>query len=1090
MSATSIRPTTTIPIILAGLMLACIAAPASGSLARTSHQVSAATADAPHPAALSHLGVLNVLSSTPPRPSDRKLHCARYLDALATKPGEKCGLADSAGIWETQRLEATMVAPDGAKASVDLGPARTGALGHLDSDGVVDLVVAYGSDDGAFAVVTLGDIRFRMGAFHDRELELDGLPPERPFATEGVVYPLTFAPDWAAVGDYDSDGDFDVVFAAKGRPQLFWMAGDGQGHLDEGRMIDLEGGVTAFTSGDVNRRDGLDDLVVAVSGKAGSALLVFESPRGALSWAPERLAMPNAVTSLAVDWMDGDVWKDIAAAAGKAVILVSGRDRKLVSTRAKRDAVPPAAMMPFEFETKVLDLATGFFTNRDRDAQLAVRLADGKIHLIRNVEREFEISEFGVLPSEGRMTSARASGLPGHDLLIRRPSTGRVEIFHAQASKTSGPSLEKLPAPETLVSEMITGRLNVDSRDDLVMLGSDGRVEVAASKNRAALVVTTTDDTDDGTCNASHCSLREAINHANGLTSGSTITMHTDLGLGAMIEPLGELPTLTQTSATVIDGTVRSGFLTGRFIIQGPGGSSRSGMRITGGNATITRLSIRGFTYFWDLSSGLLLETGGNNTVEGCWFGVGDTGGDSVGNYSGLRILNSNNNWIGGTAAGAGNVISGNDSNGVYIVGTSGNNSILGNLIGTNVSGDVAVPNDVCGIVSNQAEGGGTIGSPVSGGGNVISGNDGWGVWLKGSNIPYPGSWLIQGNTIGLDADCEDAIPNGESGIWLVDEKNCTIGGTNAALSNVISGNVEAGILLSSASTFAQILGNFIGTNGSGLIGIGNQYGIQDSSPEELTIGGAVAGAGNLISGNDQGIDLNGSGSSIEILGNRIGLASDGAPLGHYKYGIYLAGLQNVTIGSAAAPNVIAFNGGSFDFPDWGGIVVDTGSSGVQIGPNSIFDNGGFGIALGNDGVTVNDAYDADTGPNGLQNYPVINSVDAGSGTVDFQLVSAASTAFTILFFESPSCDSSGYGEGKTYLGSKSVTTNSSGIAIDQVVFAGLTPGAAITATATDPDGNTSEFSQCFTVPYGADDIFSDGFESGNFNQWSNVVGS
>ncbi|RLE24065.1 MAG: hypothetical protein DRJ65_10625, partial [Acidobacteria bacterium] len=61
-------------------------------LARTSHQESAAAADAQHPAALSHLGVLNGLSSTPPRPSDRKLHWAQHLDDLATKPGEKCGL--------------------------------------------------------------------------------------------------------------------------------------------------------------------------------------------------------------------------------------------------------------------------------------------------------------------------------------------------------------------------------------------------------------------------------------------------------------------------------------------------------------------------------------------------------------------------------------------------------------------------------------------------------------------------------------------------------------------------------------------------------------------------------------------------------------------------------------------------------------------------------------------------------------------------------------------------------------------------------------------------------------------------------------
>jgi len=62
-------------------------------LARTSHQLSAAAGDAPHPAAFSRLGVLDVPLSTPPRPSGRKHHGARRLAAFATKPGEKCELA-------------------------------------------------------------------------------------------------------------------------------------------------------------------------------------------------------------------------------------------------------------------------------------------------------------------------------------------------------------------------------------------------------------------------------------------------------------------------------------------------------------------------------------------------------------------------------------------------------------------------------------------------------------------------------------------------------------------------------------------------------------------------------------------------------------------------------------------------------------------------------------------------------------------------------------------------------------------------------------------------------------------------------------
>ena len=68
-------------------------------LARTSHQLSAAAGDARHPAAFSHFGVLDVLSSTTPRPSSRKRHWIQHLAGLATKPGEKCGLDQQCERW-------------------------------------------------------------------------------------------------------------------------------------------------------------------------------------------------------------------------------------------------------------------------------------------------------------------------------------------------------------------------------------------------------------------------------------------------------------------------------------------------------------------------------------------------------------------------------------------------------------------------------------------------------------------------------------------------------------------------------------------------------------------------------------------------------------------------------------------------------------------------------------------------------------------------------------------------------------------------------------------------------------------------------
>ncbi|MGH2709593.1 MAG: hypothetical protein ACRDH9_00100, partial [Actinomycetota bacterium] len=132
---------------------------------------------------------------------------------------------------------------------------------------------------------------------------------------------------------------------------------------------------------------------------------------------------------------------------------------------------------------------------------------------------------------------------------------------------------------------------------------------------------------------------------------------------------------------------------------------------------------------------------------------------------------------------------------------------------------------------------------------------------------------------------------------------------------------------------------------------------------------------------------------------------------------------------------------------------------------NSIFGNDGLGIDLKNDGVTANDMDDPDSGPNALQNFPVITSAQAGTNNVQGTLDSTALTTFDLDFYHSAACDGSGNGEGTTFLQSTQVTTNASGDATFNLnLTPTLTAGDVITATATDPDGNTSEFSVCQTV--------------------------
>jgi hypothetical protein len=131
---------------------------------------------------------------------------------------------------------------------------------------------------------------------------------------------------------------------------------------------------------------------------------------------------------------------------------------------------------------------------------------------------------------------------------------------------------------------------------------------------------------------------------------------------------------------------------------------------------------------------------------------------------------------------------------------------------------------------------------------------------------------------------------------------------------------------------------------------------------------------------------------------------------------------------------------------------------------NSIHSNTGLGIDLFPLGVTPNDPGDADSGPNELQNFPVLTSASTGGGTTQIQgtLNSHAITAYRLEFFSNTTCDPSGYGEGERFLGSTNVATNATGSVSFNATFAGMS--SFVTATATDPAGNTSEFSNCAPV--------------------------
>jgi Calx-beta domain/Domain of unknown function (DUF4214) len=337
---------------------------------------------------------------------------------------------------------------------------------------------------------------------------------------------------------------------------------------------------------------------------------------------------------------------------------------------------------------------------------------------------------------------------------------------------------------------------------------------------------------------------------------------------------------------------------------------------------------------------------------------------------------------------------------------TNGNNVVVGNYVGTNAAGTAAFPatdDNSVGIYVTSANN--IIGGTTAADRNLIAGNHapsgGRGLWIDTVNAT--GNKVI-GNYFGTDVTGMTYINNNRDNISLTDCSSNVIGGPTAAERNVIA-NGYYGIVMSGTAHHNRVIGNYIGTDASGLNGIQNANGISiDQDAHDNSIGGTAPGEGNLIAYNILGIWIGPRNINNTILGNSI-------------YSTYLYYL---------------------------GIDLYSGAYGVT--PND--DNTG----------------DADTGANNLQNFPVLTSVTQSGGTTNIEgtLDSAFSTQFRVEFFSNETCHPSGFGEGQKFLGFTNVSIDASG----KASFTFNTPtasllGSFITATATDPQGNTSEFSAC-----------------------------
>ena len=402
------------------------------------------------------------------------------------------------------------------------------------------------------------------------------------------------------------------------------------------------------------------------------------------------------------------------------------------------------------------------------------------------------------------------------------------------------------------------------------------------------LRVNTTDDTDDGLCDPSHCSLREAINASNASPGPDTIGFDTLSGVPD-IRLSSPLPALTD-NGTFIDGTTMPGYAGTPIVHIMPDGMVINiGLDIQSDDNILYGLTLTGFgtdtAVPWptpsDVTGGAVVVSGSGNLIRNCVLGLG------MPNSIGAHLVGGSNTLLDNTIS----------SNVFGVVIDGAYQTLQGNRIGTDPAGTNAMANFE-GILDSASSGGHhVIGGPNPGEGNIISGNSNNGIILNSAHN------RVQGNLIGTNAAGTAALPNAEG--LILGGPYGYIGGPNPGEGNLISGNNYAGIRTTGINDGTIILGNIVGADINGTYAIPNAGGVNVFGIN-LTIGGPDPVYGNLFFGN---------------LGEAIRM--------NYQS-------ETTSIGS----NTFTQNGEGIR------LNLGSGEGGFTFSRNSIYDNAGLGIYI------------------------------------------------------------------------------------------------------------------------------------------------
>ncbi len=878
------------------------------------------------------------------------------------------------------------------------------AAGVLQSQAVIARSVATADLDGDHAndVIT-GFLGSTGGLVTVRRGHRDGTfePP--------MSYPVDLVPDELVTGDFDGDRRPDIVVAQSGVKALLFLPGRGDGRFGPSTWIDLEGRPGALLAADFGRPSGHEDLFVAVDDEGGARLLFWHGEHGALRATPQVIALPSTAVALAAGHLTDDGSPDLVVATVDQLLIFAGpglvEGQQTVTRVGKRSRQA---------------LSTRWDRHHTADFHTeGARFDSAGFTLIHR-------ATLGARPVA--LTVGDFDGDRWSDIALLDAANRQIMLYRNRDGRMGEPLLHPIDGrPVTMIASNVNGDANMDlvlvdeanSHLDIVLGRAGGRFDAP---------------------------VRLDVDSHPTLVFSARFMRKAQEGLVVLKKKRGT----TVLALPMVTGDITVDTLTDEFCHPGQGGCTDTGTslrealfaaNIVAGPNTIHFTTGIGTILITDGTGGALpalTDTTGPTTLEGAGITLDGIGCTSC---NGLKISSDGNTVNDLTVQNfEADGISIDPSNTNMIDGCT----LSGNRDGLHVDGDDNV------VMSCSSGGNNRDGYLVAGGmGNQFTSsdatnNDGDGYEIQSDNN------TVESSTI---------TGNGGNGVLIIGGVGNTIMNNTAISDNDDDGvDIGAVVLLTARRTPSTGGANDRGVhqlNGvAGNLVDNNVIANNNGGDPEFDGGGGVLihfdADGNTVR-NNQITDNTGSGVRIETSQNTVefntitGNTDDGVIVGSFSG-------QVPAFASALLPTRLA--------------VVVASPTANRISQNAINNNGALGIDLDDDGVTANDADDPDAGANNLQNFPVILSACDNGGTVlvDFSIDSSVANAtypLTIEFFLNMGCDGSGNGEGEAFVAS--TTVDGPGTAMG-IVLPGAIAGDVVTATATDADGNTSEFSACVTV--------------------------